>query len=59
MDPQLQELGLYHHRHNDIFKVNKGYSKRYMQSAIPSSSMQRILNRDFRSGKGQVKVRVR
>ena len=31
-------------RHNDIYKVNKGYSKRYMQSAIPS--MQRILNRD-------------
>ena len=31
-------------RHNDIFKVNKGYSKRYLQSAIPS--MQRILNRD-------------
>ena len=31
-------------RHSDILKINKGYSKRYMQSAIPS--MQRILNRD-------------
>ena len=31
-------------RHCDIFKINNGYSKRYMQSAIPS--MQRILNRD-------------
>ena len=31
-------------RHCDIYKINKGYSKRYMQSAIPS--MQRILNRD-------------
>ena len=31
-------------RHCDIYKINKGYGKRYMQSAIPS--MQRILNRD-------------
>ena len=31
-------------RHSDIFKINKGFGKRYMQSAIPS--MQRILNRD-------------
>ena len=31
-------------RHSDILKINKGFSKRYMQSAIPS--MQRILNRD-------------
>ena len=31
-------------RYFDIYKINKGYSKRYMQFAIPS--MQRILNRD-------------
>ena len=31
-------------RHSDIFKINKVFGKRYMQSAIPS--MQRILNRD-------------
>ena len=31
-------------RHCDIYKINKGHSKRYMQSAIPS--MQKILNRD-------------
>ena len=31
-------------RHCDIYKINKGHSKRYLQSAIPS--MQRILNRD-------------
>ena len=31
-------------RRGDIYKINKGYGKRYMQSAIPS--MQRILNRD-------------
>ena len=31
-------------RHSDILKINKGYSKRYMKSAIPS--MQRILNKD-------------
>jgi len=34
-------------RHCDIFKINNGYSKRYMKSAIPS--MQRILNRDRRA----------
>ena len=33
-------------RKSDYYKVSKSYSKRYLQSAIPS--MQRLLNRDKR-----------
>ena len=36
-------------RNSDYYKVSKSYSKRYLQSAIPS--MQRLLNRDKREQK--------
>ena len=40
-------------RKSDFYKVSKSYSKRYLQSAIPS--MQRQLNRDIKEQRESLK----
>ena len=40
-------------RKSDFYKVSKSYSKRYLQSAIPS--MQRLLNRDIKEQRESLK----
>ena len=44
-------------RNSNIYKVTNSYSKRYLQSAIPS--MQRLLNRDLQEQRDSLKKLVR
>ena len=44
-------------RNSNTYKVTKSYSKRYLQSAIPS--MQRLLNRDMQEQRNSLKKLIR